>query len=189
MPDEPSLELPSLFKRKRRSAPTPAPTPTPSSAPAPVVAEDTPAVIEDERPPVTTPRPRRSLPTLAPLPAALLTGALVGLLGSGLVWLALRGCSAVRGTSSCGSPGFLLVLAIFVVMVLAGRAVLGLLKAPDPGATAFLAVALMGVLCLLFVDRLDNALGAAVLAVVGLLAFGLSQWVTSTFTEPGERPR
>jgi hypothetical protein len=161
MPDEPSLELPSLFKRKRR---------TPS--PGPVV---------DKK--------EKHGPALAALPAALLTGAVVGLLGSGLVWLALRGCSSVRGTSSCGNPGFLLVLAIFVVMVVAGRALLGLLRVPDAGSTAFLAVALVAVLCLLFVDRLDSTLGVAVMVAVGVLAFGLAQWVTSTFTEPGERPR
>ncbi len=174
MPDEPSLELPSLFKRKRRPAPVveegPGPVPEPPGPPAP-------------------PRPRRSLPTVAPLPAALLTGAIVGLVGSGLVWLALRGCSSLRGTSSCGEPGFLVVLAIFVVMVVAGRLALGLLRVADAGSTAFLAVALVAVVCLLFVDELDSALGAAVLAVLGAAAFGLAQWVTATFTEPGERPR
>ena len=170
MPDEPSLELPSLFKRRRRT-PSVEPVETPQSHPP----------LEEGRSPATEPR-------LAPLPAALLTGAVVGLLGSGLVWLALRGCSSLRGTSSCGDPGFLVLLAIFVVMVIAGRAMLGLLKVPDAGSTAFLAVALVAVICLLFVDELDSALGAAVLAVLGAAAFGLSQWVTSTFTEPGERP-
>ncbi|MEO6510315.1 MAG: hypothetical protein ABIO16_04930 [Nocardioides sp.] len=174
MPDEPSLELLSLFKRKRRSSAPP--------------VEDPASLVEEGRSPVTRPREPRG-PVLAPLLAAWLTGAVVGLVGSGLVWLALRGCSSLRGTSSCGGPGLLLVLAIFVVMVIAGRVMLGLLGVPDAGSTALLAVALVAVLCLLFVDRLDSTLGAAWLAVVGVLAFGLSQWVTSTFTEAGERPR
>ena len=60
---------------------------------------------------------------------------------------------------------------------------------PDAGSTALLGMALLAVVALLFVDDLESALGAAVLAVVGALAFALSQWVTSTFTEPGDRPR
>ena len=64
--DQPSLELPSLFRREPRP-----------------------------------PRPRRqlSLPALGPLPAAALTGVVVGLLAVGLTWLAERGCVELRGTS------------------------------------------------------------------------------------------
>ena len=172
MPDEPSLELPSLFKRKR----------------SPQVEEGRrpqPPVVEEGRSPVTKPRG----PRLAPLPAAVLTGALVGLLTAGLVWLALRGCSSLRGTSSCGDPGILVLLAIFVVMVLAGRFALSALRVPDAGSTAFLGLALLAVLALLFVDDLDSVVGAVVLALVGAATFGLAQWVTANFTEPGERPR
>jgi hypothetical protein len=156
MPDEPSLELPSLFRRKRKSAPV----------------EGT---------------PRGAL--LTPLPAAVLTGAVVGLVLAGVVWLALRGCSGLRGTSTCGDPGILVLLAIFVVMVLASRVLLGFFRVPDAGSTAFLALALVSVVALLFVSDLASTTGVAVLAVVTALAFGLSQRLTSSFTEPGERPR
>jgi hypothetical protein len=105
------------------------------------------------------------------------------------VWLALRGCSGLRGTSSCGDPGFLVLVAIFVVMVLAGRFTLVALGVPDAGSTAFLGMALVAVLALLFVDDLDSVVGAVVLAAVAAVTFGSSQWLTSTFTEPGERPR
>jgi small-conductance mechanosensitive channel len=162
MPDEPSLELPSLFRRKRR-------------APS----------VEEGRSPVARPRG----PRVPPLAAAILTGALVGLAAAGLVWLALRGCSGLRGTSSCGDPGILVLLAILVVMVLAGRFALAALRVPDAGSTAFLGLALLAVLALLFVDDLDSAVGAVVLALVGASTFGLAQWLTANFTEPGERPR
>ena len=168
MPDEPSLELPSLFKRKRQ-APLVEPRP----------------LVEEGRSPVTKPRG----PVLPPLPAAILTGATVGLATSGLVWLALRGCSGLRGTSSCGEPGFLVLLAIFVVMVLAGRYALAALRVPDAGSTAFLGMALVAVLALLFVEDLDGVVGTVVLAIVGAVTFGLSRWLTSTFTEPGDRRR
>ena len=162
MPDEPSLELPSPFKRKRRSP-----------------------LVEEGRSPVTRPRG----PVVAPLLAAVLTGAVVGLVTSGLVWLALRGCSGLRGTSSCGDPGILVLLAIFVVMVLAARLSLAAMRVPDAGSTAFLGLALLAVLALLFVDDLDSVVGAVALALVGGATFGLARWVTATFTEPGERPR
>ncbi len=187
MPDEPSLELPSVFKRKRgRDADQTPVEPAAdtqvrtraASPPAPPLAEEGPS-------PVTKPRG----PLLAPLAAAVLTGAVVGLLTSGLVWLALRGCSSLRGTSSCGDPGIFALLAIVVAMVLAGRFALAALRVPDAGSTAFLGMALVAVLALLFVDTLDSVVGAVVLAVVTAVTFGLSQWLTSTFTEPGERPR
>jgi hypothetical protein len=195
MPDEPSLELPSLFRRKRR------PLVEEGRSPAPVDEGRSPAPVEEGRSlvtrppepdspvePVEAPHAPRG-PIMSPLPAAILTGAVVGLVTAGLVWLALRGCSSVRGTSSCGGPGILVLLAIFVVMVLAGRAILGVLGVPDAGSTAFLALALVAVVALLFVNDLESTASVAVLAVVAALTFGLAQWVTSSFTEPGDRPR
>jgi hypothetical protein len=195
MPDDPSLELPSLFRRKKRPGGE-------RDAPPPVVEERRrPALVKEGRSPVSkppepeppaepveAPRPPRS-PLLSPLPAAILTGAVVGLVTVGLVWLTLRGCSSLRGTSSCGGLGVVVLLAIFVVVVLAGRALLGILGVPDAGSTSFLALAVVAVVALLFVKDLETTTSAAVLAVVTALAFGVSQWVTSTFTEPGDRPR
>ena len=132
-------------------------------------------------------RPRT--PQRHPLPVTLAVGLLAGLGTSGLVWVAMRGCSSLRGTSSCGDPGFLVLLTIFVVMVLAARSLLGVLNVPDAGSTAFLGMALLAVLAMLFIGDLDDLLAAGVLAVVSAVTFGLAQWVTSTFTEPGDRPR
>jgi hypothetical protein len=196
MPDEPSLELPSLFRRKKR------PVAEDDAPAAPVVEERRgPALVEEGRSPVSkppepeppagpveAPRPPRG-PLLSPLPAAILTGAVVGLVTVGLVWLTLRGCSSLRGTSSCGGLGVVVLLAIFVVVVLAGRALLGILGVPDAGSTSFLAMAVVAVVALLFVKDLESTTSAGVLAVVTALAFGVSQWVTSSFTEPGDRPR
>jgi len=155
--DQPSLELPSLFRREPRP-----------------------------------PRPRRqlSLPALGPLPAAALTGVVVGLLAVGLTWLAERGCVALRGTSSCGDPGLLVLLAIVVVVGLAGRTLLGALRVPDPGSTSFLATALMAVLAMLFLmGSLADTWMLVVLPVLGAVTFAVAQWVTSTHTSPGDRTR
>jgi hypothetical protein len=178
--DQPSLELPSLFTR-RKGVKKPEPTP----------------VELDEAPEVTrTPQPspvelvetnRRPLP---PLLASTITGALTGLLTVGLVWLALRGCSAVRDTSSCGDSGFLLLLSIVVVMAVAGRALLRAWRVPDPGSTSILATALMAVLTMLFLmGSLEDTWTVVVLPVLGAVTFALAQWVTSTNTSPGDRIR
>jgi hypothetical protein len=172
--DQPSLELPSLFRRK--------------SAPHAEVEEPLP-VGEPERPP-RLPRRQVSLPEVGPLPAAVVTGVLVGLLAVGLTWLALRGCATLRDTSSCGDPGLLVLLAIAVVVGLVGRALLRAWRVPDSGSASFLATALMAVLAMLFlmgspVDRWT----VVALPVLGAVTFAVAQWVTSSFTEPGETRR
>src|SRR3990170_2200276 len=98
--DQPSLELPSLFRRR--------------SKPETKVDAPEPGIRREPGPP----RQRRqvSLPEVGAVPAAVLTGALVGLLAVGLTWLALRGCAAVRDTTSCGDPGLLVLLAIALVV-------------------------------------------------------------------------
>ena len=160
--EQPSLELPAVFQRRPRVQ-----RPSTRSRPA---------------------LPR--IPTPRPVVAALLTGLLVGLLGVGLTWLALRGCSTVRGTASCGDPGLLLLVAIAVAMGLAGRWLLSAWRVPDPGRTSVLAVALTAVLAMLFLlDALDGLLGVVAVPVVAAAAFAVSHSVTSSFTEPGERSR
>jgi hypothetical protein len=148
-----------------------------------------PSFIRRKRASGPTAAGRRSHPRVGALPAALVTGSVVGLLTVGLVWLALRGCSSLRGTSTCGDPGLLVLVAIFVVMTYVGRALLRAWQVPDPGSTSFLAMALVAVMALLFVDDLDSTVSSAMLAVLAAGAYGLSQWVTSTFVEPGDRPR
>jgi hypothetical protein len=189
--DQPSLELPSLFKRRRKavqperpgqSSPSsrdvPAPTATPVQEAAPGAAVDRP------------PRRQVSLPSVGALPAAVVTGAVVGLLAVGLTWLGLRGCSAIRDTSSCGEPGFLLLLAIVVLMAASGRALLRAWRVSDPGSTSILASALMAVLTMLFLmGSLEDTWTVVLLPVLGAVAFALAQWVTSTNTTPGDRIR
>ena len=167
--DQPSLELPSLFRRKRRPEPAPVEVRQPEPAPG---------------------RRRISLPAVGARPAAVLTGLLVGVLAVGLTWLALRGCSAVRDTSSCGGPGILVLLAIVVVVALAGRTLLRAWRVPDAGSTSFLAAALMTVLSILFLmGSLHDTWALVALPVLGAITFGLAQWMTSSNSAPGDWPR
>ncbi|HTW14654.1 MAG TPA: hypothetical protein VMF51_05955 [Nocardioides sp.] len=227
-PGAPSLEPPSLFRRRRRTKAEPAPEPTADEQPTDVLASEpapdpvprpvptpepspTPVPIPDPVPdPVPQPQPvepaplfadevepgsTRTLtapaprtvhaPVLTGLAAALVTGLLVGLL---LVLLTAGGqqtCEAVQGTSSCGGAGYPLILAILVVAVLAGGALLRRAGVPDPGSTSFLAVGLLAVIALVFlVESLDSWWMVAVIPVVSMATYAASHWVTTAVIEP-----
>src|SRR3954451_21716833 len=184
--DTPSLEPPSLFRRKKRKPvpspgppqppaarapqpelqPEPQPAPQPGevddaspSLPATTATDDSPTTIFDDTSeptpdPVPDPVPDRTPepaaraprePWLSGLPAALLTGLLVGALIVGATAGSLRICTKVKGTSSCGDQGFFLLVAILAVAVLLGTVVLRLAHVPEPGSISFLAVGLLSV--------------------------------------------
>lgn len=172
---------------------------TPTTAVArPVVTEERTSETATEpaaETPETTETPRRrrrptrpslpALPAIGAMPAALLTGAVVGLLVVVLTWGALHLCEVFRGTSTCGDPGFFLLLAILVVAVLAGSALLRAFGVPDPGSTSFLGVGLVSVVALLFLgDLLFEWWMVVAIPVVAVAAFALSHWVTTAFVEP-----
>ena len=144
-------------------------------------------VVEAE-PTVEKPAAQAEEPRLLPLyPAAALTGLVTGAAMVVLIWLSLRGCEAVRGTSSCtGGPGFLLLVATFVLCVLLGSTLLKTFSVPDPGSSSFLAIGLVSVASLLFlIDVLDHWSMLIVIPILGASAFLASIWVTKTFVEPG----
>jgi hypothetical protein len=137
----------------------------------------------DER---TAQRPRREvrLPRLGGYAAAVVTGILVGVITVGLTWAGFRLCELVRGTSSCGDPGFLLLLAILVAMILLGAVLLRAWGLPDPGSTSFLAVGLLAVMVLLFlVQSIFSWWMVIVIPAVAAASFALAHWVTRFITE------
>ena len=128
-------------------------------------------------------------PPLLPFyPAAAVTGVVIGAAMVLMIWASLRGCEAVRDTSSCtGGPGFLLLVATFVLSVLLGSALLKVFSIPDPGSSSFLAVGLIAVVALLFlIEVLDHWSMLIVIPIVGVGAYLASVWVTRTFVEDGE---
>ena len=209
--DAPSLEPPSLFGRKRRKAARrrrvrarraqsspPSrnravraddrteprrrpPTPEPPTSRRPGLAAD-PAARPGRR--RESPRPPRE-PWLTGRPAAILTGLLVGGLIVAATAGSLRICTEVKGTSSCGGQGFFLLVAILVVAVLVGTALLRLAQVPEPGSTSFLAVGLLSVATLLFlVGSIFQWWMVIVIPLVSVATFLLSHWVTSTYVDP-----
>lgn len=153
-----------------------------------VAADEPPAVEHDARPDQPAARGRSPFSSLVGLhgrSAAAATGAVVGVLVVALTWLSLRLCEVLQGTPSCGNPGFFLLLAIMVAMVVLGGAMLRAAGAPDPTSTAFLAVGLLCVVALLFlIDALMSPWMAVVIPLVSIGAFVLSHWVTTAVVEP-----
>jgi len=180
----PSPDAPPLFADEVAPAPLAPPTP-PAAAPVAETAE--PAAQPQQPPKPARVRRQWSLPALGGMAAAMITGVLVGVFTVGLVWASMHLCEVVRGTSSCGGPGYLLLLAIVIAMVLLGAVLLRAWGLPDPSATSFLAVGLMGVLALLMVDLLFNWWMIIVIPAIAAATFALAHWVTATFTEPAER--
>lgn len=124
------------------------------------------------------------LPAIGGIPAAMLTGTVVGALLVGLTWGALHLCELLQGTSSCGNPGFFLLLAIAVSMVVLGKVLLAAFDVPEPGSTSFLGVGLVVVIALLFlVDLLFHWWMILVIPAVALAAYALSHWVTTAFVD------
>ena len=185
--DGPSLELPSFgLGRKRKPAPAEpdAPEPTPveplRAAPPAEAAEGTASPVE---PVETTP----ATPVLSGPVATALTGLVVGLLMVGLSWGSLRLCEVARGTSSCGQPGFVVVLAILVLLVVVGRLLLRSLGVPDAGSISFLGVGVVAVVTLLFlVGALFEWWIVLVLPAVSVASFALAHWVSTAFVETPE---
>ncbi|HEX5087687.1 MAG TPA: hypothetical protein VFV89_07760 [Nocardioides sp.] len=194
--EPPSLEPRSLFRRRKKTAEPMAAVP--AAAPVQEAPDDTPVTIFDDTSeptpvpaPVATaqpeaaaqPRPQRE-PWLGGTPAAALTGLVVGAVIVGATAGALRICTAVKGTSSCGGQGFFLLVAILVVAVLVGSALLRMAGVPEPGSTSFLAVGLLSVVTLLFlVGSIFEWWMAIVIPLASVATFLLSHWVSTTFVE------
>ena len=53
-----------------------------------------------------------ALPAIGALPAAVVTGLLVGLVTVGLTWASLQLCRLVKDAPSCGNPGIFLLLVV-----------------------------------------------------------------------------
>jgi hypothetical protein len=209
---EPSLELPTLRlpglgrRRRRGRRPTQAEQEPPQAVPR---QQDVPPQQEVSRqqdvsrqqevPPQQeaghrAPSQAHELPPPGPAVsgwlAAPVTGVLVAAVGAGLTWLGLAGCEAVRGTSTCGRPGFFLLVAIVLIMALLGAGVLTAVRLASPASTSVLGVGIICVITMLvLLDLVYSPWIFVVLPAVGAAAYALSFWVTTRFSdEPPSSP-
>ncbi|WP_193606822.1 hypothetical protein [Nocardioides lijunqiniae] len=173
--------------RPRDDVPVPAaPAPKTKTKPAKPAEPAKPPKAEKAAPELQAPRPPRA--PLSGRVAAAVTGVLVGLVLVGGTYLALRGCEAVQGTTSCGRAGFPLLALIFIAAILVGSVLLSRFALPDATSTSFLATGMTAVVALLFlIDVLDHWSMVVVIPLVSVLTFLLSHWVTTTFIEPAEK--
>lgn len=161
---EPTLELPSFLRRRRRST---------TAAPA-----------EPAQPPARSRASRASMPSL-PSPtasvAAAATGLVVGLAGVLLVYLGLRGCDGLRGASSCGEgTGLALILVIFLAMAALGAVLLSLWQVPEPRSSSILAVGATTVVALLVLnDALFSTWMVLVLPALTSAAYAGAHWLAT----------
>jgi hypothetical protein len=128
------------------------------------------------------PRPQRPHRTLRvpSVPAAAVAGIVAGAALVGLTWLAVR----ATGPSS-DKLGLPLLVAIFVVAVVAGTVVLRLLRVRSGGTIAFLGTGLTAVLAILILsDNLQTATGAIVTGAMTIVAYVLAQVVTARVIDP-----
>lgn len=173
-PDEPTLELPSFFRRRKRPAGAAStPDPEPDAPPEP-----------GGRRAARAARPPRTRSLLSPGAASMVAGALVGIVGTGLTWAALRGCEALRGTDSCGGSGLLVLVAILALMVVAGALLLKAMRVSEPNATSFLGIGLMTVILLVtLMESLFSVWMFLAVPVLTALSYLAAQWVSTRFVD------
>ena len=177
--DGSSLEMPSLSLRRTRRR-------TESEEPADAKELPEEPSREPDPEPEHEPRaPRFTLPALPGLTAAVVTGAVVGALAVLLTWLSTTACDAVRGTSSCGGgPGFLILVAVLVVLAYAGALILGAFGVPHAASTSVLAVGVTAVLVMLFLlDSIYDGWMVIAIPVVAVIAYAGSWWITNAVVE------
>lgn len=208
--DGPSLEMPSFSLRRTRSPrsePTAAAAPEPTQGtvpgdPHPDAAPAATQVLRTESAPFPAPAPARRatrerrkvsapsvrLPALPGLHAAAVTGVVVGALAVLLTWLAVSSCDVVRGTKSCGGgPGFLILVAVLLILAYAGGWLLQRFGVPDAGSTSFLAVGVTAVLVMLFLlDAIYDWWMVIAIPVVSVVAYLGSWWVTASVMDPDD---
>jgi hypothetical protein len=185
-PQEPNLELPSFgFRRRREPVPeTEAPGSEgqqpplePSAQPEPVAPE--PAAEEPEHAPIRG----RDLPVPGSS-AAVGAGLVCGLIGTVLSVGSLRGCEAVRGVGSCGGIGLFALLAILVVEIFIGAAILKGCRVEDSFSTSFLGVGVAAVVIVLFLlGHLGSWWMLVVVPLVTAAAYLFSWWVTTRYVD------
>jgi hypothetical protein len=133
--------------------------------------------------------PSRHVTTRRPL-AAVVTGAVVGLVMVGLSAGSLHACTDLRGTPSCGKPGILVLLAITAVAIMLGSVLLRLTGVTAHGSTSFLGVGLLVVLILLaLLPMLDEWWVAIAVPALSAVTFAAAWWLTTTYADPEQRPR
>ncbi len=176
----PSLEMPSFSLRRRQKPAAEDDALPPEATPEPEAA---PSQRQLGNQPEPAPRPRAELPSLAlaGLPAAVVTGLVVGGLSLLIAWLAAAGCDAVRGTSACGGAAGLPILLVgLVLLAWVGGVLLRAWGVADPFSTSILAVGVLAVLVMLFLlGSIDEWWAVIAVPLLAMASYTGAWWVTT----------
>ncbi|MFT4081716.1 MAG: hypothetical protein QM638_03945 [Nocardioides sp.] len=116
--------------------------------------------------------------------AAAVVGLAVGLFFSVAIWVCEQISQQARGTTSLGSAGFPILIAIFVLAVAIGALFLKLAGVTSPISVSFLGTCLVSVIGLLFLsDSMDTFTGALIVVAVAIVSFVLFRWVNDRYLE------
>ena len=119
--------------------------------------------------------------------AAAAVGLLVAVLARVLIFGGEQACDAIRGTTSCGTAGGFMLLAIIALMIYAGTRLLRLLAVPEPGITSLLGVALLAVVVLaVLVDVIFSSWMWIVLPLVAAALYAFAAWAATRLAEMGD---
>jgi hypothetical protein len=176
--DEPTLELPHFGRRGRIRKPAEQAGTEPPHEPATDEASAEPVEAHGAK------GKGFSFPAVPGVVAAIVSGVVVGAFGTAMTYLAIAGCDAIRGASTCGRAGIFPLVAILILMVLLGAVMLRAAQVSNPGSTSFLAVGLLGVIALLLLT--DIFFSGWIFLIVPILcaaSYALSHWVATRFVE------
>lgn len=140
-----------------------------------------PKAPKEPRPPkAPRAKSRREKPRSRAL-GAILIGLLSGFALVGLINATLHACDAARGTSSCGGGGLFVLLIILGLIVLGATRLLRLWGFGDGGTVAFLGVALVAIIAMVFLSaHLLSLTMVLVIPVMTAVTFLVGSMVSST---------
>ena len=156
----------------------------PQVAPAPPAEPVLEAPQAAKPPKVKRERKPLVLPRINPYVAAVLAGAVSGLVAVVLAIGAQNGCESIRGVGSCGGLGLVALLVILAIEVFVGAVILKAFQVADATSTSFLGIGIVAVLALVFfLGSLESAWMFLVLPVLTALSFAASYWVTASLVD------
>ena len=119
------------------------------------------------------------LPHLAPVPAALITGVVSGLIAAVLGLGALHLFAWLRGVATGGGTwGTLTFVVVAFIAFVIGELLLSGFKTPNPRLTSFLGVVItiVAMLCL-YIDQSDTRWAFLLVPSIGATSFTLAHWL------------
>ncbi|MGA8257610.1 MAG: hypothetical protein WB767_13630, partial [Nocardioides sp.] len=116
--------------------------------------------------------------------SALAVGLAVGLFLYGAGWAGIGTCRGIASDGCETVPSVLIFVVMGLVGVAAGAGLLNLVGVPDPASTSLFAVSFASLIAFLFLtDDLDTWPMALIVPGMGAIAFFLSWWLTTSWTE------